>query len=94
MEAIESGLYETLQFPFCYLATKKDIEVEEACSKAGMGFIAMKALSGGLITDSRAAYAYLAQYPNVLPIWGVQERNRNGRVSFLCRESACLHKRN
>ena len=72
MEAIESGLYETLQFPFCYLATKKDIEVEEACSKAGMGFIAMKALSGGLITDSRAAYAYLAQYPNVLPIWGVQ----------------------
>ena len=24
-EAIESGLYETLQFPFCYLATKKDI---------------------------------------------------------------------
>ena len=71
-EAIESGLYETLQFPFCYLATKKDIEVEEACSKAGMGFIAMKALSGGLITDSRAAYAYLAQYPNVLPIWGVQ----------------------
>ena len=72
MEAIESGLYETLQFPFCYLATKKDIEVEETCSKAGMGFIAMKALSGGLITDSRAAYAYLAQYPNVLPIWGVQ----------------------
>ena len=54
MEAIESGLYETLQFPFCYLATKKDIEVEETCSKAGMGFIAMKALSGGLITDSRA----------------------------------------
>lgn len=25
-----------------------------------------------VITDSRAAYAYLAQYPNVLPIWGVQ----------------------
>lgn len=72
MEAIESGLYETLQFPFCYLASPKDIEVEEACSKAGMGFIAMKALSGGLITDSMAAYAYLAQYPNVLPIWGVQ----------------------
>lgn len=37
-----------------------------------MGFIAMKALSGGLITNSAAAYAYLAQYENVLPIWGVQ----------------------
>ena len=51
-EAIESGLYETLQFPFCYLATEKDMEVEESCRKAGMGFIAMKALSGGLINNS------------------------------------------
>ena len=57
-EAIESGLYETLQFPFCYLASEKDIELVEACQKAGMGFIAMKALSGGLINNSRAAYAF------------------------------------
>ncbi len=71
-EAIESGLYETLQFPFSYLATDRDIELVEACKKADMGFIAMKALSGGLITNSAAAYAYLAQYDNVLPIWGVQ----------------------
>lgn len=71
-EAIESGLYETLQFPFCYLATEKDIELVEKCKEAGMGFIAMKALSGGLITNSAAAYAFLAQYDNVLPIWGVQ----------------------
>ena len=72
-EAIESGLYETLQFPFCYLATEKDIELVEMCKKANMGFIAMKALSGGLITNSKAAYAYLGQYENVLPIWGVQK---------------------
>lgn len=74
-EIVESGLYETLQFPFCYLATEKDIELVEACEKAGMGFIAMKGLSGGLITNSAAAYAYLAQYPNVLPIWGVQKES-------------------
>ncbi|MBQ7359252.1 MAG: aldo/keto reductase [Lachnospiraceae bacterium] len=71
-EAIESGLYETLQFPFCYLASDKDIELVQMCKEADMGFIAMKALSGGLITNSRLAYAYLAQYDNVLPIWGVQ----------------------
>ena len=35
-------------------------------------FIAMKALSGGLITNSAAAYAYLDQFDHVLPIWGVQ----------------------
>lgn len=71
-EAIESGLYETLQFPFCYLATEKDIELVQKCKEANMGFIAMKALSGGLITNSAAAYAYLAEFDNVLPIWGVQ----------------------
>lgn len=71
-EAIESGLYETLQFPFCYLASEKELELVELCKEADMGFIAMKALSGGLITNSAAAYAYLAQYDNVLPIWGVQ----------------------
>ena len=74
-EAIESGLYETLQFPFCYLATEKDIELVAACKKANMGFIAMKALSGGLITNSAAAYAFEAQYDNVLPIWGVQKES-------------------
>lgn len=74
-EAVESGLYETLQFPFCYLATDKDIEIVNSCKKAGMGFIAMKALSGGLITNSAAAYAYLAQFDHVLPIWGVQRES-------------------
>jgi aryl-alcohol dehydrogenase-like predicted oxidoreductase len=71
-DAIESGLYETLQFPFSYLATEKDIQLVEACRKADVGFIAMKALSGGLITNSAAAYAYLDQFDNVLPIWGIQ----------------------
>lgn len=72
-EAIESGLYETLQFPFSYLASDKDLEVVNLCKEAGMGFICMKALSGGLITDSATAYAYLNQFDHVLPIWGVQK---------------------
>ncbi len=71
-EAIESGLYETLQFPFSYLCDEKDIEIVSMCKKSDMGFVAMKALSGGLITDSAAAFAFIAQYDNVLPIWGVQ----------------------
>lgn len=83
-EAIDSGLYETLQFPFCYLATDKDIELVEKCKAADMGFIAMKALSGGLITNSAAAYAYLAQYDNVLPIWGVQrEKELDEFLSYI-----------
>lgn len=74
-EAVESGLYDTLQFPFCYLCSDKDVELVEACKKSNVGFIAMKALSGGLITNSAAAYAFETQYDNVLPIWGVQREH-------------------
>lgn len=70
-EIVESGLYETLQFPFCYLATDRDIALVKAAEKADMGFIAMKGLSGGLLTNSDACMAFMSQY-NALPIWGIQ----------------------
>ena len=74
-EAINSGLYETLQFPFCYLSTEKELELVEKCAAKNMGFIAMKALSGGLINNSAVAYAFQSQFDNVVPIWGVQREN-------------------
>lgn len=74
-EAIDSGLYETLQFPFCYISGEQELSLVKQCEEKNMGFIAMKALSGGLITNSAAAYAFMAQYPNVLPIWGVQKES-------------------
>lgn len=74
-EAVESGLYDTLQFPFSYLASQKDEELVHLCKEKNVGFICMKALSGGLITRSDAAYAYLNQFDNVLPIWGIQRES-------------------
>ena len=72
LECVESGLYETMQFPFSYLSSEKELGLVEACRKQNMGFIAMKGLAGGLIHDSRAAMAYMTQFDNVLPIWGIQ----------------------
>ena len=83
-EAIDSGLYEVLQFPFCYLASEKDLAIVRQCKEKNMGFIAMKALSGGIITNSAAAYAYLDQFDHVLPIWGVQrERELNEFIGYV-----------
>ena len=71
-EAIESGLYEVLQFPFCYLASDQDMEIVEKCKKADIGFIAMKGLAGGVLSNAKAAFAYLNQFDHVVPVWGIQ----------------------
>ena len=72
-EAIESGLYETLQYPFSYLSGEEEIELVEKCRQLDVGFIAMKAMGGGLISNSKASFAFLNQFDNVLPIWGIQK---------------------
>ena len=73
-DIVKSGLYETLQFPFSYLASERDIALVQSCEEADMGFIAMKGLSGGLLTDSKACMAFMSQY-DVLPIWGIQRQS-------------------
>ncbi len=73
-EIVQSGLYETLQFPFSYLATERDVALVKNCADAGMGFLAMKGLSGGLLTNAKACMAFMLQYP-VLPIWGIQKES-------------------
>ncbi|MEG1742627.1 MAG: aldo/keto reductase [Clostridia bacterium] len=75
VEAAESGLYDTIQYPFSYLAAKKDEDLVKLCQKKNVGFICMKALSGGLIQRADAAAAFIFQYPNALPIWGVQRES-------------------
>lgn len=73
-EIAESGLYETLNFPFSYLATDRDIALVKKCEENGVGFIASKGLAGGLLTNAKACMAFMAQY-NVLPVWGIQTEN-------------------
>ena len=73
-EAVRSGLYDTLQFPFSYLSGEKEEALVRLCEEQDVGFICMKALAGGLITRSDVAYAFLAQYP-VAPIWGIQRES-------------------
>lgn len=71
-EIVDSGLYETLQYPFSYLSSEKEKNLVRKCREADMGFIAMKGLAGGLINRSEAAMAFMTQFDNVLPIWGIQ----------------------
>jgi uncharacterized protein len=75
LEAAKSGLYDTVQFPLSSLSSDEDLAVVALCKKNDCGLIAMKALSGGLITNAATAFAFLRQFDNVLPIWGIQRES-------------------
>ncbi len=72
LAAVESGLYDTMQFPLSSLSSEIDLELIEVCRKKDIGLIAMKAMSGGLITNAASTFAFLRQFDNVVPIWGIQ----------------------
>lgn len=72
IKAAESGLYDTVQFPLNALSSDEDLKLIDVCKERDIGVIAMKALSGGLLSNSAVAFAFLRQYNNVVPIWGIQ----------------------
>ncbi len=71
-DAVESGLYDTLQFPFSCLSSPEERALVARCAEKNVGFIAMKALGGGFISDAFPAWAFQASIPISLPIWGIQ----------------------
>ena len=86
--AVESGLYDTLQFPFSYLSNYTEIALVKLCADLGVGFIAMKALSGGLISDIGAARSWINQFENVVPIWGIQRKEELESLTNVMHQSA------
>ena len=75
LAAARSGLFDTIQFPLSLLSSAEDLELISVCRQHDVGVIAMKALSGGLLTHIPSAFAFLRQYPEVLPIWGMQRES-------------------
>ena len=72
VEYVESGVYETMQYPFSYLSAEDEVGMVSMCKERDMGFIAMKGLAGGMLNNVRVCHAFMNQYENVVPIWGVQ----------------------
>ncbi len=74
-EALESGLYDTLQYPFSVIADERELRLAQRAKELDIGFIAMKAMAGGLIQHPEVTFAFLRQYPQVVPIYGIQRRS-------------------
>ena len=71
-QALETGLFDTIQYPFNHLATDREIELVNRCKEKNVGFVCMKALSGGLVTNAKLPFAWLSGFENAVPIWGIQ----------------------
>lgn len=85
--AVRSGLFETIQYPFSCLANEADENIVKLCEQTGTGFIAMKAMSGGLIRNVRANFSYMLSFENVVPIWGIQRESELDEFLALEREA-------
>ncbi len=89
-QAVASGRFETLQYPFSYLSSPEEYALVRSCLDAGMGFIAMKALAGGLLSNARAVHAFMGEQEGVAPIYGVQTMDELEQWLALAREDPAM----
>ncbi len=73
-EAIRSGAFDTLQYPLSVLSSVEEIEMTRECTAYDIGFIAMKAMCGGLVPDGRLPAAFMNEHRHIVPIWGIEKR--------------------
>jgi predicted aldo/keto reductase-like oxidoreductase len=72
IEGVESELFETVQFPFNFIAREAADTIIAKAKKTNTGFLGMKPFAGGNITDARLALGYVLQYENVVPDPGIE----------------------
>jgi uncharacterized protein len=72
-KAVQTGQFETVMFPFNFVAPEAADQIFPLCHQYDVGFIGMKPLAGGIIEQASLAFKYLFQFPDILPIPGVQK---------------------
>lgn len=70
LEAVKSGLYETVQFPFNMISPSEVSDIVRLCEKEDVGCIAMQPLNGGIVSNIPLAFGFFQQFENVVPVWG------------------------
>jgi predicted aldo/keto reductase-like oxidoreductase len=73
IKAVRSGHFETIMFPFNFVASEAAQELLPLAQEREVEFIAMKPLAGGALDDASLAFSYLRQFPQVLPIPGIEQ---------------------
>ena len=72
-EAIKTGRFETVMFPFNFIANEPAQELIPLAREHDVGFIAMKPMGGGLLENATVAFKYLMQFPDIALIPGIEK---------------------
>jgi len=91
-ETVKSGRFETIMYPFNFIAHEPGEELSALAAKHDVGFIAMKPFAGGMIDNAALAIKYLLRFDNVVPIVGIERLAEIDQVVRLAEGTADLTK--
>ncbi len=80
---VQTGLFSTVQFPFNFVEMAAAEALHPLARRQQLGLLAMKPFCGGLVEDARVAFAYLRQFPDVIPLAGCDSVARVDQVADL-----------
>jgi predicted aldo/keto reductase-like oxidoreductase len=85
-EAVKSDCFETLMFPFNFITDEAADELLPLCREHDVGFIAMKPMGGGMLENATVAFKYLFQFPDIVPIPGIEKTHEIEEIVRLLEE--------
>lgn len=92
MEALKTGLFQTLQFPFNFIESDPASELFPFARRKNVGLIAMKPLGGGLLERADLCFGFLQKHPYVVPIPGIRTKKEADEIIGLYRDPKPLSK--
>jgi predicted aldo/keto reductase-like oxidoreductase len=93
VKAIRTGKFATLQFPFNFIEDDPQEKVFPVAREWGLGLIAMKPLGGGLLDRADLCFRFLQQFPDVVPIPGIQSQEEIDEIVQYYRERRPLRQK-
>jgi predicted aldo/keto reductase-like oxidoreductase len=90
LKAVPMGCFETIQFPFNFVTREPADKLLPLARQHGLGFIAMKPLAGGLLSDANLCIKYLLQIDGVVPDPGIQQVEEIEEIAAIVAGSRAL----
>ena len=80
LEALKTGLFQTLQFPFNFIENDPANELFPQARRCDVGLIGMKPLGGGLLERADLCFGFLQQHPDIVPIPGIRAQKEADEI--------------